>query len=310
MVHSTLAIKPNIDFDLAIEIKAKKEIARGAYISNKKKIKNKHYYEFGLSSPKLIIDVNRPPIIKHICIDNVFSASVIKSTDTLTIEWPDRKEVSSLINQKRGNLIRKAENALVTCLSDRLIKIPKVQNGLNPLKEILLTLYDLSEIPKSDLFGRMGKNKAGNYIDFLVSLDFIKSEDNNIYPGNELTKFDLTKINPQSDISLILLNDVLLQGFRYLTEKLNINILTPYLELSNAYYLQSHLSGQLLNLEHTEIERHYAEMYPRTRHKPLYQTYTNLIEMKEAEIIQGQKGVFSGYPDLFDRFTTQMPLLV
>ena len=302
MPTHNISFAPGSKVDKIVEKEARNRVSNNAYISRTSRQKGMDYYEFGICTPRIIIDQVDPPLIKYVCIDGVFSASAKLGGQRLAITLPERKEISEKYQEKRCGLIRRAENILVTSFGDNLIQIPKVQNGMNPIKEILLALHDLGEIPVSQLRARMDTQKTENYLKFLQDLEFVQRKGDIVYPGNELTKYDAADIDPGPAI----LKDVLLQGFRYLTETLKIYIVTPYLELSSAYYLQSFYADKLLKLDHKEIARHYEDMYGRARQKPAYQTYANLVEMRQAHILKGSHGIFSGYDKPFSEFQEQM----
>ena len=305
MVYETLAVKPGANIGKIILDNVHKRFSQAAYVSGEKLHNEHNYFEFGISIPRVILDHGKSPLMKYICIDNVFSASAKVKGKQIEIEWPERDEAAKMLENKRKSLIRQAENALIASLGNRLVRIPKVQNGMNPIKEILLSLHDLGEIPFQDICSRKGRKRAEEYIRFLEDLNFVVVDQEIIYPGNELTKYDLAEMGSK-EVCYALLTDILLRGLRFLTENLKIYILTPYLELSNVYYLQSHFADQMLNMDHFEVSRHYLEMYRRKKRKQPYQINANLLEMRHAEIIQGDRGVFSGYEEIFDQFQTQV----
>ncbi len=307
MEYRTIALKDGENIQPVLERKARLELATNAYISKSTRVKGRYQFEFGIVIPKFIVDNDKPPILRNISIDNVFSISARESDKILEIEWPERKEISIKLQEQKGTLIRNAENALITTMGSKLIDIPKVQNGLNPIKEILLALFELGEIPLSELRQRKGKARASQYVKFLENLEFITLDENIIYPGNQLSKYDLVKTITTAELNSTILNDVLTKGFRYLSEDLRIYILTPYLELANAYYLQSLYAEKILHMNHNEITRHYNEMYRRPTKKPAYQNLANLVEMRHAKIIQGGHGIFYGYDNLYQDFQEQLP---
>ena len=302
MPSYNVVMPPGSKLERIVEKEARCRISGSVYLSRQSRQKGKDYFEFGISTPRIIIDQNDPPLIKYICIDGVFSASARRESQRLHLIFPERKEIAEKYHEKRGGLIRRAENILVSNFGDRLIQIPKVQNGMNPIKEMLLALHELGEIPVSQLRARMDIRRTENYLKFLEDLKFVHRKGEIVYPGNELIKYDAAGIDPGPAI----LKDVLLHGFRYLTENLKIYILTPYLELSSAYYLQSFYADRLLRMDHREIARHYEDMYGRDRQKPAYQTYANLVEMRQARILKGDHGIFSGYEEPFGRFREEM----
>jgi len=302
MTFQYIPIPPGSKTEDLVEKEARRKLSPSVYVDRKSHQKDKDYFEFGICTPRVIIDSSEAPLIRYVCIDGIFSASTKRVEQRLLINLPSRKEIADKFHEKQGALIRRAENILVENLGDKLIQIPKVQNGLNPIKEILLALHDLGDIPVSELRARMDIHRTVNYLKFLEDLEFIRLENDTVYPGNEMTKYDIADI----DFGNIILKDVLLRGFRFLTENLSIYILTPYLELSNAYYLQSHYADKLLKLDHKEISRHYEDMYGRARHKPEYQTYSNLLEIRQAHILQGEKSVFYGSEETFNKFQAEM----
>ena len=87
---------------------------------------------------------------------------------------------------------------------------------------------------------------------------------------------------------------------------MSIYILTPYLELANSYYLKSFFAEKLLYMDTLDIEKHYSELYKRPTAKPTYQINTNLLEMKEVEIINKEKDGYVGYENIFQPFAEKL----
>ena len=139
------------------------------------------------------------------------------------------------------------------------------------------------------------------YLDFLQSMEYIAVEEGNIFPGNEITKFDIAEVE-RDNIGNLLLKDILDNGLRYVREDLKIHILAPYLELSCAYYLQSHFAEKILPLNFQEINRHYDDMYNRSKRKPQYQMLFNFLELSQAKIMKHKGQVFTGYEPLLAEF--------
>ena len=307
MVYETLAIEPGARIGEVIINEVHKRFSQAAYISREKHLSESDYFEFGICIPRVILDYGKSPFMKYVCVDDVFSASAKVNGKHVEIEWPERDEAAKMLENKRKSLIRRAENALIASLGNRLVHIPKVQNGMNPIKEILLSLHDLGEIPFQELCSRTrkGEKRADEYVRFLEDLNFVEVNEGIIYPGNELTKYDLKEMDSK-EVCYALLTEILLRGLRFLTENLKIYILTPYLELSNAYYLQSHFANRMLDMDYLEISRHYSDMYRRKKRKLPYQINANLVEMRHAEIIQGKRGIFSGFEEIFNKFQTQV----
>ena len=277
-----------------------KHISRGCYINEVNEIKNNYFFDIGISYPDIIIDRNSEPFLKYISINSVFNIKAKKFPTGYNIKIPDRNEIHKDFTNKKENLTRLAEQALLTNIGEKLVKLSKVQNGLNPIKEIILNLYDVGELSVNEIYRRKTKEKGKKYLDFLKSLNYIEIKNEKVIQGNQMTKFDLVK-STLHDIDKILL-EILKRGYKYIKTELNIYILTPYLELANAYYLKSFFAEKLLNMNVIDIERHYSELYKRYTKKPTYQINANLLEMNEVEIIQRQKDGYIGYDDVFSKF--------
>ena len=56
----------------------------------------------------------------------------------------------------------------------------KVQNGLNPIKEIIFNLYDVGELSVNEIYRRKTKKKGKKYLDFLKSLNYIAIKDEKV----------------------------------------------------------------------------------------------------------------------------------
>jgi hypothetical protein len=275
-------------------------ISRGCYINEINEIKNNYFFDIGISYPDIIIDRNSKPFLKYISINSVFNIKAKKFPTGYNIKIPDRNEVHKDFINKKENLTHLAEQALLSNIGEKLIKLSKVQNGLNPIKEIIINLYDVGELSLNEIYRRKTKEKGKKYLDFLSSLNYIIINNEKVLPGNQLTKFDLVKSTIQ-DIDKILL-EILKRGYKYIKSELNIYILTPYLELANAYYLKSFFAEKLLNMNIIDIEKHYTELYKRYTRKPTYQINANLLEMNGVEIIQKQREGYIGYEDVFSKF--------
>jgi len=277
-----------------------KYISKSCFINSHRKVKDNYFYDIGISFPDIIIDRNSEPILKYISLTSIFNIKAKKVSSGYSIEIPDRNKVHKEFINKKANLVKLAENTLLINIGDKLIKLSKVQNGLNPIKEIIYNLYDVGEIPVKEIYKRKSKEKGQKYIEFLLSLNYISIEKDKIFPGNQLAKFDLLR-SSLKNIDAVLI-EILKRGHQYLKENLNIYALTPYLELANSYYLKSYFAEKLLNMNANDIEKHYSEMYRRYTKKPIYQINSNLLEMDEVEIIQKEKDGYIGHDDIFTQF--------
>ena len=283
MTLSSIPMPPHISetqgIPSFIEGIVKSKYSNNIYMSKKRENnRDESFLQFGIIIPRIINPENEPPIIKYIAIDDIFALEIHKKGNFIEIDWPDRDEIYRKYIEKKSNLITKAENILINNFSENFISIPKVQNGLNPIKEILVSVFHLGKINQKEIHYRMGKEKGDKYLNFLKNLDFINIVDNEIIPSNEMSKYDLKDIT-DIEAEKAFFSEVIIRGFRYLHENFHINILTPYLEFANSYYLQTYFTDKLLQLNYTELSYNYNNLYHRSKQKQTYKIFTNLFEL-------------------------------
>ena len=121
-----------------------------------------------------------------------------------------------------------------------------------------------------------------------------------------MSKYDLKDIT-DIEAEKAFFSEVIIRGFRYLHENFHINILTPYLEFANSYYLQTYFTEKLLQLNYTELSYHYNNLYHRSKQKQPYQIFTNLLELSNAGILENRDDIFIGSEDIYSTFSDQMP---
>jgi hypothetical protein len=282
------------------------EVSKNIFISNKRKTNNYMCYDFGLSIPKFIYDEDGDATLKYLSVSNVFSAIAKKSNNSIKLECPIREEISEKYLNKKATMIDKIENILMSSIYDRIVDIPKVQTGLNPIKEVLNTVHNLGELKISDFYTRRKyKKNSDNYIKFLESLGFIAIENGIMYPGNEMIKYDLGEYNKEFNNTI--LQEIIKNGHEFIKQFLRIQILTPYLELSSSYYLPAHYAKKLIQLNHHQIGEYYYDMYPNTKPKPNYILHYNLTELKYAGILKIKNNNFYGFNNIFNKFNEAIP---
>ena len=301
MNEELIELQPNIMNDKGILKTIRYEMAPNVFISDHKKINDTQYYIMGISIPKFISDVGGRPTLKYISLENVFSCHIEKMNNKTYLKCPNRDDISESYVEKKNLMISRVENILMSAFGENIVKIPKVQTGLNPIKELLSSLYQLETIPLSDFYKRRRyKKNTENYLKFLKSLDYIKIEDDKIYPGNELNKYDMA--NKTNEFSNTILKDVIMNGYSFIKQFLKIQILTPYLELSSAYYLQAHFAERIIRLNHHQLGDYFYDMYPQSKRKPPFEIFNNLTELYYAGILGFKDNTFYGNEVIFNGF--------
>lgn len=272
-------------------------ISRGAFVAGKQDTEDGSLISIGISYPEIIVDRDSSPIITYVPIRGVGNISIRKEGGKYHLTIPERAGIFKTFNRKKRDLVRRAENLIIQSGADKLIGIPMVQNGLNPIKEILFALNEMDRIPVKDVLARK-KNKVQmkRYIEMLKSLRYVDEMDGILHPGSELEKFNIVGAE---EFHRLIMTDVVQKGFPFIREELNIYILNPYLELANSYYLPSLLAREKVQMEADDIFHYYIKMYGTSRRKPKYQVYANLVEMVSVGLLQKESGLFVGDEDLF-----------
>lgn len=281
----------------------KGHISKGAFIAGRRDMDSGTYFSIGISYPEFIVDRDGGPILTYIPISGVGTASLEQEGGTYHLSIVDRVEIFKAFNKKRLDLVRRAEDLIIRSGARALIRIPKIQNGLNPIKEILLSLHELDTVPIKDILSRKeNREQMQRYVDFLKGLGYAIEKDGALHPGEELEKFEMTGID---NLREELLADVVQRGFQYLREELKIYILNPYLELTNAYYLPSLLADETVQMKAEDIEGYYLRWYGKSRRKPRYQIFANLMEVAGVGLLRRTGDIFEADEDLFKTLKSQ-----
>jgi hypothetical protein len=102
MPRRSVVLRPGSDISRTVETETRKIISSNIYLSRKSSIKSHGSFEFGVCNPKIVVPRKGPPLINYVCIDGVFSVSVVKRCGRLIINCPDRNEIANKYQQKRS----------------------------------------------------------------------------------------------------------------------------------------------------------------------------------------------------------------
>jgi hypothetical protein len=305
-----LTIEPAKDIpkEHAVTDILRRRLSSGVFLCNKVKLGKHELMQFGISTPYMIIDRSKGlPCISYIPVRDVFSVKVIKSDrHGFIVEIPSQKEVHQEYVKRHSNLLIQAENILLGNIGQYLAKIGRVQNGLNPFKEILLSLSHTQEIPLLDLYSRYPRKKKERmhkYLNFLADLDYIVQEENRIVPGDELIKFEVVRTKTGGkDLTEEILGDLITRGREYITKHLSIFMLEPYLSLASTVYLHSYLAGKEIRMTVKDVHNYIRNTYPNIQIKAHYHLNSYLQEMTGVGIIESDNQYYMGREDIFNKF--------
>ena len=276
----------------------KGHVSRGAFIAGRAETDRGTYFSIGISYPEFIVDREGGPILTYVPISGIGTASLLLEGKTYHLAIKDRASIFREFNKKRMDLVKRAENLIIRSGARDLIRIPKVQNGLNPIKEILLSIRELDRVPVKDVLSRKdNREQMRKYVTMLSNLGYTVERDGMLHPGEEMEKFEVAGVG---NLREEMLADVVQRGFHYIREDLNIYIMNPYLELTNAYYLPSLLAEEPVQMRAEDIETYYIRWYGRSRRKPMYQIFANLMEVAGVGLLKRRRDTFEADEELFE----------
>ncbi len=279
----------------------KHKLGAGIFVSDAKKFNtNKTDMILGIYIPRMIDDqkTNKRKL-KFLRFDSIGILEVEKESEQFKITLPSLKELDERVSNKMSKLVYNVEATLLQNTYKKLVKIPVIQNSLNPIKEIFVELEDKGEIDLLSLQNERGEAKVARYISFLESLEFVRIEKDKITSGNKFTLLE-AEIKKKNDESFhnVLLADTLKNGLGYLKEYLNLTSLTPYLKWSTSYYLRSSENKGLLNLNMENLIKNYMVVY---RNKPPVRKARNQLDnLVNVGILEKEGNLYSGMQDIFE----------
>jgi len=290
--------KEKKDLEDRLEGILKGHVSRGAFVAGRTETDKGTYFNIGISYPEFIVDREGGPILTYIPISGIGTASLKREGNTYHLAIKDRAAIFREFNKKRTDLVKRAENLIIRSGARDLIRIPKIQNGLNPIKEILLSIRELDRVPVKDILSRKdNREQMQRYVDMLSNLGYTVERDGMLHPGEEMEKFEVAGVK---NLREEMLADVVQRGFHYIRDDLRIYIMNPYLELTNAYYLPSLLAEESVQMKAEDIETYYIRWYGRSRRKPMYQIFSNLMEIAGVGLLKRRNDTFEADEKMFE----------
>jgi len=285
----------------ALEGHLRRRLHRGIVVKDLQWKDEKGYFSLGITIPELVEDSERRLYRLHIPVDLTTGTLYRVGRERYRVSIENLDHAYERVRVKKDALVNRAEISLIHYSSQKFTKIAKVANGLNPIWEIIVGLWLEGELKREDVLHRKSnKEQMNRYLQFLASMGYVEVKDAKVHPGGELIKF-MKKAGMSDPFSHqnAILGEVLERGYHTLKKKLRINILTPYIEMSNSYYLPSLISGEMLWLRGEQIEAQYRFLYNAGRRKPRYQFLLNLMELTEANILERKDDSFGGNREIF-----------
>ena len=294
----------NVQLELNAFIKS--NISPSLFISDEHKLSdNEFLYSINNSYPKMIWDRHEKIAIYRFI--NIYNIGVLKAKDTghniKILEITDKREMHERFNCEIQNIYKKAEIALLKTIHDHLVRIPFVQTAMSPIRIILEKVNMEGEVPASEKFGYRNPEKIQKYVNFLVSLNFLKVSEGKLVPAGELNAIRSMEISLQEFHNKILAA-VLRRGFSYIQDYLHLTLITPYIRLANSYFFPSYESGKLLEFSIEDFQKSYYDIYD-IRKSPdkimsqlSYVAEQNIITEVKAGYYKGEEHIFNNFKNL------------
>ena len=251
--------------------------------------------------PKVIFDdKNNKRVIKFLKINDLGKITIDRENKFVFETKPD--QIRERINQSLIDIQMRSEQIVLSAVYDKLVKIAMVRTTLNPIFNILKAVYEqklakdsLSRYPKRDRYER--------YIKFLCNLDILREQKEKYSEGNFFIQVEKA-LNNEDDEKVInrVFGLTIKEGKTYLLNNLNINVLKPFIRISNVYYSCSTLFNKLLYIKKENLYSRYLDAYNINTNFVNFQSYINQLNIAEIlhedDYVYGNKSVFEKINEL------------
>jgi hypothetical protein len=122
-MKTTIETSRKISKKRAITNVVRRKVSNGIFYCNRSKQNKSELFQFGISSPKIIIDRKTDrPCISYIPVRDVFSVKVMKkkSGKGYVIDIPNKSSIHKAFLKRRDNLLLQAENVLLETIGHNL----------------------------------------------------------------------------------------------------------------------------------------------------------------------------------------------
>lgn len=227
-------------------------------------------------------------------------AEITRAKGEVAIILPSRTEVEKNLLRERESLLMRAEMAFLDSAQEKLAKSPLIQNALNPIKEILVTVADLERVPAKSL------REQSRYLPFLQGLRYVELEDGEVYPGPMLRQFA-----PNAEAQFIyekILGDIIRKGYEDLSGRLRIRHVTSLVRAANAYFWPSHEVGRRLEYRVEDFGLSTRRLYPDYRPKDV-KLRNHVDELTRVKVFERRGPYRTAAEETWQHFEEKAPAL-
>jgi hypothetical protein len=281
----------------------KNRLGYGVYVS-KYPTPDSPIVVLGVNIPKIIDDSKTEErTIRFLKFDSIGAFEVEKENQMLKVILPDVERLKLTVSDKMSKLVFGVERSLLEETYHKLVRISFVQMALNPIQEVLVSLYESGgELSIERLYRYREKIKMDKYLSFLERLELIRNNKGSIVCGNKFNIMEAEIKKAKKDEQALynaLLADVLRGGFSYISEYLRLFSILPFIRWSTSYYMPSIERQELFSMDEPALIKSYRKIYVK---KPLEIKATNHINElvsvgilhREGRFLNGDEGIFKG----------------
>ncbi len=221
----------------------------------------------------------------------------------LLIQYPEREVVITKFLKKRRAHIKTMEEILAEEGASKFIRVPKIEENLNPFKEIFNLLELEGSLKKKDWdTWNKRRERARLYLNLLNDYEYISLEGDLICKGE---KWKIIYDREFDDIDNVEVEKILSQFFKETynilsTNRYNLTLIKPYLNIGNACYYTSVIDDEIQKQDSKSIKDIHDTLFDKSKTLTKIQAY--LMELARYGIIERDGPYFSPSKDIFDGF--------
>lgn len=247
--------------------------------------------------PRLIIDnKNEKQYVKFLKLANLGKITVNKEKKIGF--QTQRKIVEKRMTEGINQIKNKTEQIVLSSIYDKLIKIAMIRTQLNPIYIILKEVYE-GGFQKSSL-NKLGskKDKYQRYLKFLCDLEILREQSSKYSEGNYYIEVRDALAEEDSELVISkMFGLAITEGKTYLLNNLNLNVLKPFIRISNVYYMNSALSENLLSINKQTLLRQYEDTYGLRVNELKFDSHVSQLSdagiLQEGDFITGDQEVLN-----------------
>lgn len=218
----------------------------------------------GAKMPVLIKDSKSgEKFLKCLVFDHLAEFALDYRERFVKIDSPSTKVLAERASAAISREYDKVEQLVLNVTQLKLLDIPVIRTTLTPFYQLLTHLLSENELQASavqDVVKRKGKVKADMYLAVLVSMGIVRegAMPDRYVSGNLLVA---AQAKAENNILGKLMGLILAKNYRYLTSKMKLWAIMPYVRISTAYYSPAFYLRDMIRLNLAELNIYHKNIY-------------------------------------------------